>query len=527
MDSILQDNLKDIEEIHTLYERANRLTEYEPIEFLLLYCRKITEGMLIVIGRETDLNKRFFPSSPSTLRELHSFIIENYAIQGTNKFFEILMDFTHLGAQAAHFRGDKINTQERRKIKKSLKSIMEWFNLFINDYSKWRKTKNDDNKNNEDVFFDEKNNPLPVCLKHLRVENYQSIKQIEITNIPVDSQFIVLTGDNGEGKTAILQAIAIGMIGNIDEQSGLVLCKKKGVNIWVGIKSESQTIYYEYDDFAHLFLKIEKNKNFIAYGASRLQLQSEESQDLKSLRQSNIYGIFKTDNILLNIEYWLKMQKLIKKTSRIQAVIKLLIKLMPSISGIKLGIRNNGTDYSVTYIENDIKLESHELSAGNKTILAMIGDMIIRLYEAQPDTIEPKELFGIVVIDELEAHLHPKWQKEFPKLLAENFPLIQFIVSTHSPIVFLGMPKNTVFFNVLKDEEKKTIVKRLNIDIENVLPNQILTSALFDMENIRNVNNKGIESLSVETEPEIKSRQKVENLVKELYKDFKFQLPKE
>jgi predicted ATP-binding protein involved in virulence len=528
MDSILQDNLKDIEEIHKLCKQANAmLTKQDPVEFLLILCRKIAEGMLIVISRERE--KSIFSLGHSELSELRFFISENYkGLQYIDNFFDILDGFIRLGTQSAHFGVNGVNTHHhKRSIKSGLKWATEWFFRFVNEHSKWRKTKSDENKPNKDVFFDEKNEPLPVCLKSLIIKNYQSIERIEITEIPVDSQFIVLTGDNGEGKTAILQAIAIGIVGNVDEESGLVLCKKKGVNIWAGIKSKNQTIFYEYDDFAYLFKKNKKNNSFIAYGASRLQLQSQESQDLKSLRQSNIYGIFKTDNILLNIEYWLKMQKLIGKTYRIQAVKELLIKLMPSISDIKLGIRNNGTDYSVTYIENNIELESHELSAGNKTILAMIGDMIIRLYKVQPDTIEPKELFGIVVIDELEAHLHPKWQKEFPKLLSDNFPLIQFIVSTHSPIVFLGMPKNSVFFSVSKDEDKKTIVRKLNIDIENILPNQILTSALFDMENIRNVHNKGIESLSVETEPEIKARKKEEALLKELSKGFKFQLPKE
>ena len=66
-------------------------------------------------------------------------------------------------------------------------------------------------------------------------------------------------------------------------------------------------------------------------------------------------------------------------------------------------------------------------------------------------------LEGIVLIDELETHLHPKWQKEFPRLLSELFPKIQFIVTTHSPLVFLGMPPDkTVVYNVGRDENNQT-----------------------------------------------------------------------
>jgi predicted ATP-binding protein involved in virulence len=122
--------------------------------------------------------------------------------------------------------------------------------------------------------------------------------------------------------------------------------------------------------------------------------------------------------------------------------------------------------------------------------------------------------------------LHPKWQKEFPKLLTESFPLVQFFVSTHSPLVFLGMPKNSVFYNISRNINNLSIVQKLEIDIENIMPHQILTSSLFGMENIRNVYNKGIEYLSVETEIEKRERIANERELKRISEGFKFQLPK-
>jgi len=528
---------QEIEKIEALYNQAIELTKNGLIDASLMYCRKIIEGIFIVIQDKEKIIDIKIPLSNRTIYTFEKHIKAKYpTIPDTETFFERLELLQELGNRAVQFviNEPEINIS-KNDILTLLTFIFEWFTKFITTYHKKKESK--------DVFFDNNNIALPFCIKYLKVENYQTLKKLELNEIPVDTRFVVFTGDNGEGKTSILQSIAIGMYGDYDENSNLILCDKPNVNITIEAKNKKQTIFNEYKGFRNQFSNIEINRNVIAYGASRLQLQSSESQDLINSRQSNVYGLFKTNNILLNIEYWLKIQILNGQEERINAVLKLLIKLMPSIEKIKIGdkepIFNNfllkkqvigigySHEYPITYIENGVELKAEQLSAGNKSILAMIGDMIIRLYSSQPETINPSDLYGIVLIDELETHLHPKWQKQLPKLLTDNFPLIQFFVSTHSPIVFLGMPKNSVFYNITKNEKKETVAKKLNIDIENVLPHQILTSSLFGMDNIRNVYNKGIEFLSVETEIEKIERLKKEQKLKDLSVSFKFQLPKE
>lgn len=527
---------REIEKIEALYNQAIELTKSGLIDASLMYCRKIIEGIFIVLNDKEKLNDEKILISNKTIYSIEKHIKVKYPmIPGVDLFFDRLKSLQEWGTKAVHF---VINEQEikisQNDILNFLTYIFEWFTKFITIYH----TK----KESKDVFFNRSNVALPFCIKYLEIENYQTLKKVELTEIPVDSRFVVLTGDNGEGKTSILQSIAIGMYGDYDENSNLTLCDKPNVNITIEVKNNKDTIFNEYKGFRNQFSNIETNRNLIAYGASRLQLQSSESQDLINSRQSNVYGLFKTNNILLNIEYWMKIQILNKQDERIEAVKKLLIKLMPSIDDVKIGYKQEVVkmlekkglvtkkdlrdEFPITYTENGIELKAEQLSAGNKSILAMIGDMIIRLYSSQSETINPNDLFGIVLIDELETHLHPKWQKQLPKLLTDNFPLIQFFVTTHSPIVFLGMPKNSVFYNITKNAKKETIAQKLNIDIENILPHQILTSSLFGMDNIRNVYNKGIELLSVENESEKLERLKKEQKLKDLSNSFKFQLPK-
>lgn len=532
----MKNTSREIERIESLFKQTIFLAEKGLIEASLMYCRKIAEGMLLTMQSKENILLSETTNITNKLQLIEYRIKKKYEINNIDVFFLNIRKLQLLGNRAAHFTANEI------EIKITAKEIIELldftFNWFIEFIKKSHKP-----VESQDLYFDKKNTALPFCIKYVQISNYQSLKNIEVSEIPVDSKFIVLTGDNGEGKTSILQAIAIGVYGDYDENSNLILSDKPDTSITLEAKHKNQTILNEYRGFRNQFTNIEINKNLIAYGASRLQLQSSESQDIASARQSNIFGIFKTNNTLLNIEYWIKIQKLNKQSARVEAVIELLAKLMPSVDDIKIGHRKKVVqrldkttkeitrdfldDFPVTYLENNLELKLEQLSAGNKSILAMVGDMIIRLYNSQPETINPKELYGIVLIDELETHLHPKWQKELPKLLTDNFPLIQFIVSTHSAIVFLGMPPNTVLYNISKNKYKQTTAKKLNIDIKNILPNQILTSALFGMENIRNSYNQGIESLSVETELEMKERVKNEKALKLLSTDFKFNLPKE
>lgn len=75
------------------------------------------------------------------------------------------------------------------------------------------------------------------------------------------------------------------------------------------------------------------------------------------------------------------------------------------------------------------------LSSGEKTILAVVGDLARRLCLANPEAENPLTGNGIVLIDEVGTHLHPAWQRAIVPKLMEIFPNVQFVVTTHSPLV--------------------------------------------------------------------------------------------
>lgn len=80
-----------------------------------------------------------------------------------------------------------------------------------------------------------------------------------------------------------------------------------------------------------------------------------------------------------------------------------------------------------------------QLSDGERSLLAIVADLVRRLSLANPDIVDPLQGAGVVLIDEIELHLHPTWQRNVIEKLRTTFPNIQFIATTHSPFVIQSL----------------------------------------------------------------------------------------
>lgn len=96
-----------------------------------------------------------------------------------------------------------------------------------------------------------------------------------------------------------------------------------------------------------------------------------------------------------------------------------------------LRIKRNPVRMVVDKLDKEIRVDL--LSDGEKCTLAMFGDLARRLALANPSLENPLEGEGIVLIDEIELHMHPLWQRKVLGVLRDTFPNIQFIITTHSP----------------------------------------------------------------------------------------------
>ena len=109
--------------------------------------------------------------------------------------------------------------------------------------------------------------------------------------------------------------------------------------------------------------------------------------------------------------------------------------------------------------KQNMSLNVSQMSDGEKCTLALFGDLTRRLTLANPNKQDPLLGDGIVLIDEVELHMHPSWQRKVLSTLRETFPNIQFIITTHSPIVLSEADENYNLFFVDNKDGKFSIQK--------------------------------------------------------------------
>jgi predicted ATP-binding protein involved in virulence len=331
-------------------------------------------------------------------------------------------------------------------------------------------------------------------IKSFEIKNFRGIIDSGQVVIPEDTQWIFLTGENGFGKTSVLQALAAGLYGKISVGLEEKETKKLDINIEINTidKNKEKKIYKGYKGKLSF-------KNLICYGTSRLQ-KSENS----SKRSSPTYTLFNDDGFVLDFEKLLIMLYFRKKESVWENVFEKVIAKIKEILPELIDIKVEGTDLLgvVKYKEkfsNDY-FTFKELATGWRSILNIMGDILKRSFrEENEKNYDTQKIQTIILIDELDAHLHPKWQRRLPQILTTVFPNVQFVVSTHSPIPLLGAPKNSAFLKVTRNSEEGIKIENLDyVEVRNLTPNTILTSPIFDFEDFIPENDNDFLNLSVE-----------------------------
>lgn len=126
---------------------------------------------------------------------------------------------------------------------------------------------------------------------------------------------------------------------------------------------------------------------------------------------------------------------------QLEAVRRALSSFLPEFKN--LTVRRNPLRMEVE--KQGQRLSVNQLSDGEKCMIALIGDLARRLSIANPTLDNPLSGLGIVMIDEIDLHLHPKWQRLVVPKLLEVFPNCQFIVSTHSPHVITHVHPDSLY----------------------------------------------------------------------------------
>lgn len=142
------------------------------------------------------------------------------------------------------------------------------------------------------------------------------------------------------------------------------------------------------------------------------------------------------------------------RNRQLEAVRQAIYSLLDGFSNLR--VRRSPLRMTVT--KQGQELIVNQLSDGEKGLLALVGDLAGRLAIANPSLAAPLQGSGVVLIDEIELHLHPKWQREIIPALTRTFPNCQFIVTTHSPQVISQVKPDGIF--ILEKTEEGIIARR-------------------------------------------------------------------
>lgn len=182
------------------------------------------------------------------------------------------------------------------------------------------------------------------------------------------------------------------------------------------------------------------------YGAfRRLPTRGRMFDDPEDPLEARFITLFDDNAALVRCERWLKDLQLSldrKKAGgqdvevdylRLKQVKARIANLLPEVTDIEI-------DKEITFVfQGNTRYPLPFLSDGYRSMFALIVDILRWLERAHPGTnVQVDKLSGVVLIDEIDAHLHPRWQREVGFKLTREFPNLQFIVTTHSPFVAMA-----------------------------------------------------------------------------------------
>lgn len=291
-------------------------------------------------------------------------------------------------------------------------------------------------------------------------------------------QWTVLMGSNNTGKTSILKAIAelrpVIFNGPREEESekfvpyflyDKLFSKKlqKETKISSILTDNENEVNWWYSDREVPVREQPTDKSFLLFGYGVSRYPSATS--LLENKTTPCATLFSADSRLVNLEEWLmqldysaKNDKTIAN-SRLSRIKELICgKLFPEIYDFSFESSDELHNY-VLFKTKDGSFRYTELGYGYQSMLSWVVDLSKRLFDAYPGAENPLHGSAVVLVDEIDLHLHPKWQREIISYLSEAFPNIQFIVTTHSPLVVQSMD-NINLYLLSRDGEGRVHVEK-------------------------------------------------------------------
>lgn len=223
----------------------------------------------------------------------------------------------------------------------------------------------------------------------------------------------------------------------------------------------------------------------VGYGATRRvetgDYSASSARRSRGLRYQRIAGLFEDQLTLRPLHLWLsRLQH--RGPQRFKSVIELLNRVLPG--NIRLTGERDDEDEQYLFLFDGTPTPFTALSDGYKAFIGWVSDLLSHLCDVTPENRRIDEVPGMVLVDEIDLHLHPEWQRSVVPTLATTFPQLQFVFTSHSPLVASTVKRENIFITDTADDGTATI-KQLEEHVFGKSMEQLLLSAYFGLQTTR------------------------------------------
>lgn len=358
-------------------------------------------------------------------------------------------------------------------------------------------------------------------IRELTVHNVKILADQTFSFVRPDGQirnWTVLLGDNGVCKTTVLQGIALASSGDkmaralVEDAADYV---RQDRSDWLTeIHAEFETgpgtlsARMQVKPGHHAFrgdeettrlddIRDARTKGFlvVGYGTGRRLPRRGEVAIPRDPIVDRVESLFDTSHKMLGVDFFEALSDRNLGRTYARTLRDVLIEqdangdsLLPSLVNMELR-GPHGVDAMQKLLESHrlifdvgarepLRLPPHLLSQGYQSTFAWVADLLGHAFLDEDGAVDPRTLEGIVLLDEIDLHLHPTWQRRVVPILRRAFPRLQFVVTTHSPLVLTGFEADEIIGLKLEDGQ---VVQQSYVEQPGLQTGSELMEAFFDV----------------------------------------------
>jgi predicted ATP-binding protein involved in virulence len=350
-----------------------------------------------------------------------------------------------------------------------------------------------------------------MFLRRIEVANIRSLRKLDL-DFTSDGQvrrWTMLIGENGTGKSSLLRAIAMVLAGSealpdllgndpdswitngasqarigaeVETQDGqsrtFSLELRRGSGVATIIKDNDANLQALDAALAHS----SRNYPLIGYGVSRRFSAQPSTATIahelfRNPRGRSVATLFSADAELQSLSSWAMDLDYRSGRGALKVIAEALDGLLPDVRFLRIDRQRRRLLFRT--IDGEVPLS--QVSDGYQNVTAWVGDLLFRITDTFKNYKNPLSARGVLIIDEIDLHLHPAWQRQLREFLDARLPNFQIIATTHSALTAQQAGPGELHYLKREGARKRAVLHTYDGDPQKLMTHQLLLSDVFGL----------------------------------------------